>query len=119
MPCWSFDAGNPEGQKLLTEWIGHLRQTHVEFTHLAHHDLMHVSFLPFASGSLLLVVCLANMEPSVTDTLMKSACEIYNPYQRTACGLGKSHHVMQVRMLFSLDEAVQLAPNFLQDAPCA
>ena len=38
-----LDAGNPEGQKLLTDWIGHLRQTHVEFTHLAHHDLMHVS----------------------------------------------------------------------------
>lgn len=35
-------TGNPEGQKLLTEWIGHLRQTHVEFTHLAHHDLMHI-----------------------------------------------------------------------------
>ncbi|KAL0033161.1 hypothetical protein WJX79_006554 [Trebouxia sp. C0005] len=35
-------TGNPEGQKLLTDWIGHLRQTHVEFTHLAHHDLMHI-----------------------------------------------------------------------------
>ncbi|KAL0050693.1 hypothetical protein WJX82_005299 [Trebouxia sp. C0006] len=35
-------TGNPEGQKLLTEWIGHLRQTRVEFTHVAHHDLMHI-----------------------------------------------------------------------------
>ena len=59
------------------------------------------------------------MEPNVTDTLVKSACEVYNPYRRTACALGKYHHVMQVRMLFSLHKAVQLAPSFLQDAPCA
>ncbi|KAL0027245.1 hypothetical protein WJX77_006554 [Trebouxia sp. C0004] len=42
LTCVFLVPWNPEGQKLLTEWIGHLRQTRVKFTHVAHHDLMHI-----------------------------------------------------------------------------
>ena len=35
-------AGNPEGQKLLTDSISYLRHKHVEFAHEAQHDLLHV-----------------------------------------------------------------------------
>ena len=36
-------AGNPAGQKLMTDSVNHLRRKHVEFAHAAHHDIMHVS----------------------------------------------------------------------------
>jgi hypothetical protein len=35
-------AGNPEGQRLLTEAAAALRATHVEFAHQAHQDLLEV-----------------------------------------------------------------------------
>ena len=38
-----WGAGNPEGQQLLADSIGHLRDTHIVFAHMSHHDLKHVS----------------------------------------------------------------------------